>query len=73
MIMETETEFRLNNPPDDYISAVRFHKTLNQLLLVSAWDNSVRLYDTDSNTLKLRWKSQHPLLDCVFMVRKTIL
>lgn len=67
--METESEFLLNNPPEDYISAVQFHKTVSELLLVSAWDCSVRLYNTDSNKLKLKWMNEHPLLDCLFLVR----
>lgn len=42
---ETSSEFILKNGPDDGISAVKFGPHSNQLLLVSSWDSSVRLYD----------------------------
>lgn len=71
--MERKTEFQLNDVPKDHISAIKFHKTLNHLLLVSSWDGSVRLYDTNSNRLIINTIHESPVLDCVFMVRKWIL
>jgi cell cycle arrest protein BUB3 len=50
---ETSSEFVLKNGPDDGISAVKFGPHSNQLLLVSSWDSSVRLYDVQVRFLKL--------------------
>lgn len=66
--MEKSSEFQLNNLPSDYISAIKFPATSNQLLLVSSWDCTVRLYDTDENSLKFKWMHKEPILDCLFMV-----
>lgn len=37
------SEYQLDNPPTDGISAVKFGPKSSQLLLASSWDGSVRL------------------------------
>ncbi|XP_034235520.1 mitotic checkpoint protein BUB3 [Thrips palmi] len=66
MTGETRTEFKLQNTPDDSISSVKFGPNSVQFLLVSAWDGTVRLYDVTSNTLRLKYSHDHPVLDCCF-------
>ena len=64
---ETPNEFKLKNPPNDGISAVKFGGT-SQFLLTSSWDTSVRLYDIVSNNMRLKYHHQAPVLDCCFYV-----
>lgn len=71
--MERKTEYRLNNPPKEAISAVKFCQTSDQCLLVSSWDCSVRLLDIVDNTMLLKYTHKNPVLDCVFMVGEVII
>lgn len=66
--MELPTEYKLNNCPGDGISAVKFGPTSPQFLVVSSWDSTVRLYDVMSNTMRLKYNHQQPVLDCCFQV-----
>ena len=65
---ESPHEFKLNNPPGDGISAVKFGPTSSQFLLVSSWDESVRLYDVVANSMRLKYNHSAPVLDCCFQV-----
>ncbi|KAJ2452503.1 mitotic spindle checkpoint protein Bub3 [Coemansia sp. RSA 2336] len=44
-------QFELSQPPSDGISKVKFHPTDDAKLLVSSWDQKVRLYDAQNNQL----------------------
>ncbi|XP_028394573.1 mitotic checkpoint protein BUB3-like [Dendronephthya gigantea] len=59
-------EFVLESPPSDTISSVNFSPTSANFLLVSSWDDSVRLYDVSSNKQRLTYNHQGPVLDCCF-------
>lgn len=63
---ESSSEFLLKNGPDDGISSVKFGPNSNQFLLVSSWDTNVRLYDVQSNNLRLKYTHGHPVLTCTF-------
>ncbi|KAK7486231.1 hypothetical protein BaRGS_00022554, partial [Batillaria attramentaria] len=63
---ESPNEFKLNNPPGDGISAVKFGPTSSQFLLVSSWDDSVRLYDIIANNMRLKYSHSAAVLDCCF-------
>eukprot|EP00823_Brevimastigomonas_motovehiculus_P009332 TRINITY_DN89_c0_g3_i1.p1 TRINITY_DN89_c0_g3~~TRINITY_DN89_c0_g3_i1.p1 ORF type:complete len:339 (+),score=56.97 TRINITY_DN89_c0_g3_i1:85-1101(+) len=60
------TEFQLSSPPSDGISTVKFaHKS--DLLLISSWDNTVRLYNTTKNELLNKYEEHKgAVLDCTF-------
>ncbi|CAF0708524.1 unnamed protein product [Brachionus calyciflorus] len=58
------SEFQLQDPPTDGISSVKFNQKSSQFLLVSSWDQSVRLYDIDTNRLKHTFSHKQPVLDC---------
>ncbi|XP_052110362.1 mitotic checkpoint protein BUB3.1 [Arachis duranensis] len=55
----------LSDPPSDGISNLRFSNH-SDLLLVSSWDKSVRLYDASANVLKAEFMHGGPVLDCCF-------
>jgi len=59
-------EFKLNNPPEDGISAVKFAPNSSQFLLVSSWDKTVRLYDVAANSMRMKYSHNDPVLDCCF-------
>lgn len=61
------SEYEVNDSPTDAISSVRFSPKNSQYLLASSWDSHVRLYDIESNTLKVSYKHEKPVLDCCFM------
>ncbi|XP_071946802.1 mitotic checkpoint protein BUB3-like [Antedon mediterranea] len=63
---ETSNEFKLNQCPDDGISAAKFSPKSSQFLLVSSWDESVRLYDVQSNLLRTKYSHSQAVLDCCF-------
>lgn len=66
---DVRSEFKLKNPPEDAISAVKFVPGNSPLLLVSSWDSTVRLYDTNTNLMKHRYShNQRPVLDCAIKV-----
>ena len=72
MVVEAPNEFKLNNAPTDGISAVKFSPVSPQFLLVSSWDNSVRLYDTNNNSMRIKYSHSAPVLDCCFYVSTLI-
>ncbi|KAJ8485422.1 hypothetical protein OPV22_017907 [Ensete ventricosum] len=55
----------LSEPPSDGISNLRFSNHTD-LLLVSSWDKSLRLYDAGANVLKGEFVHAGPALDCCF-------
>lgn len=66
--MTGSNEFKLNQPPEDGISSVKFNPNTSQFLLVSSWDTSVRLYDVPANTMRLKYQHTGAVLDCAFYV-----
>mmetsp|Transcript_47252 Transcript_47252/g.119672 ORF Transcript_47252/g.119672 Transcript_47252/m.119672 type:complete len:330 (+) Transcript_47252:80-1069(+) len=61
-------EVRLQHPPLDAISQIRFAPIAGSgLLLVSSWDAHVRLYDAASNRLMGMKKHNKAILDCTFV------
>ena len=72
---EGKTEFQLKSPPEDGISAVEFcPKTSgNNLLLVSSWDRTIRLYDIVRNEQRLAVSSGMPVLDCAWQDQARVL
>lgn len=66
--MESRTEFKLKNPPTDAVSAVEFGPNSTQFLLVSSWDSTVRLYDIQTNSMRLKYNHDLPVLDIAFQV-----
>lgn len=71
--MTGSNEYKLNQGPDDSISAVKFSPSTTQFLLVSSWDCTVRLYDVGSNTMRMKYQHTAPVLDCAFYVGHKIL
>lgn len=62
-----QSEFALSAPPADGISALSFGGSKSpDLLLVSSWDSTLRLYDVHFNVLKLKADFDAPVLDCCF-------
>lgn len=59
------SQFDIKNPPTDGITKIRFANLSNRLV-VSSWDKFVRYYDVIENSLKLKLKTQSPVLDCCF-------
>ncbi|KAG6789724.1 hypothetical protein POTOM_005848 [Populus tomentosa] len=55
----------LSNPPADGISNLRFSNH-SDLLLVSSWDKTVRLYDASANALRGEFLHGGAVLDCCF-------
>ncbi|XP_064451472.1 mitotic checkpoint protein BUB3 isoform X1 [Mirounga angustirostris] len=64
--MTGSNEFKLNQPPEDGISSVKFSPNTSQFLLVSSWDTSVRLYDVPANSMRLKYQHTGAVLDCAF-------
>uniref|UniRef100_A0A2K5MT79 BUB3 mitotic checkpoint protein n=1 Tax=Cercocebus atys TaxID=9531 RepID=A0A2K5MT79_CERAT len=58
--------FKLNQPPEDGISSVKFSPNTSQFLLVSSWDTSVRLYGVPANSVRLKYQRTGAVLDCAF-------
>ncbi|ERN06524.1 mitotic checkpoint protein BUB3.3 isoform X1 [Amborella trichopoda] len=56
---------KLQRPPNDAISRVRFAPESNNLL-VSSWDCTLSLYDANNSCLRNRFSSGFPILDCCF-------
>lgn len=59
-------EFRLDQAPIDCIQSVKFGQIDNQHLLAASWDCTVRLYDVNSNQLKVQYTHDAPVFDAVF-------
>lgn len=66
--MTGSNEYKLNQGPDDSISAVKFSPSTAQFLLVSSWDCTVRLFDVGANTMRMKYQHAAPVLDCAFYV-----
>ncbi len=65
--MPQKAEFELNQPPGDGITCVTFSDIAgSNRLLVSSWDNTVRLYDVNQNSLLHMYSHQYAVLDCCF-------
>eukprot|EP00112_Aurelia_sp_Birch-Aquarium-sp1_P003081 Seg1345.10 transcript_id=Seg1345.10/GoldUCD/mRNA.D3Y31 product="Mitotic checkpoint protein BUB3" protein_id=Seg1345.10/GoldUCD/D3Y31 len=62
----TPNEFKLNDPPSDGISAVKFSPTSSNFLIASSWDKSVRLYDVGNNNMRMQYSHNSAVLDCCF-------
>jgi cell cycle arrest protein BUB3 len=62
--MEAGSERPLENPPQDGISSLAFSPSSSNLLLVSSWDKTARLYDGTSNVAKGIWRNHAAVLDC---------
>jgi len=65
MQQHSPQEFELFAPPTDGISAVHFAPGEN-LLLVSSWDSTVRLYDVVRNEARIKYNNKASVLDCCF-------
>lgn len=68
--MTGSNEYKLNQGPEDSISAVKFSPSTGQFLLVSSWDCTVRLYDVGGNSMRIKYSHLAPVLDCAFYVNK---
>lgn len=66
--MTGSNEYKLNQGPEDSISAVKFSPSTTQFLLVSSWDCTVRLFDVGGNTMRMKYQHTAPVLDCAFYV-----
>lgn len=58
------SEYQLDNPPLDGISAIKFSPQNSQYLIASSWDHSVRLYDVTNNRLLNTFNHAAAVLDC---------
>lgn len=65
-LTDAPNEFKLENLPNDCVSAVKFGTSSNQFLLVSSWDTTVRLYDVTNNNLRVKYSHTSAVLDCCF-------
>lgn len=63
---DSPNEFALNTPPNDGITAVKFSPLSSQFLLASSWDSTVRLYDVQNNTQRIKYQHGGAVLDCCF-------
>lgn len=70
--MTGSNEYKLNQGPEDSISAVKFSPSTAQFLLVSSWDSTVRLYDVVTNTIRMKYQHTAPVLDCAFYVSRRL-
>jgi cell cycle arrest protein BUB3 len=66
-------EYKLNNPPTDGITRVKFSPTNVNQLLATSWDSHARVYDILSNTILDQWQhdTQSSLLDGCFSIDGT--
>ncbi|KAF8783045.1 mitotic checkpoint protein BUB3-like [Argiope bruennichi] len=63
---DSTNEFKLEEAPEDLISAVNFGPSSSQFLLASSWDCTVRLFDVSNNTKRIQYNHDAPVLDCCF-------
>ena len=70
---EGKTEYQLKSPPEDGISAVEFCPTSTNMLLVSSWDRTIRLYEVGKNEQRLAVSSAMPVLDCAWQDQARVL
>jgi cell cycle arrest protein BUB3 len=64
--MEGPNEFELSSLPSDGITNIVFAPTSPSFLFASSWDKSVRLYDVNSNVLRVQYHHSAAVLDCTF-------
>jgi cell cycle arrest protein BUB3 len=60
------SEIQLSSPPADGITNVVFGRHTPDSLLVSSWDNSVRLYNTTQNVQVHQYQHKAAVLDVCF-------
>lgn len=61
------SQYELPNPPSDGITAVQFAPKSSHRLLVSSWDKSTYLYDTENGGQLLKqFESPAAVLDVTF-------
>jgi cell cycle arrest protein BUB3 len=60
------SEIMLVAPPSDGISNVSFSRVRKELLLVTSWDSTTRLYDVMNNTPKATYDFGGACLSCCF-------
>jgi cell cycle arrest protein BUB3 len=60
------SEIHLSTPPSDGVSNVVFGRHTPDSLLVSSWDNSVRLYNTTQNVQLHQYQHKAAVLDVCF-------
>jgi WD40 repeat protein len=65
------SEYELSSPPSDTISNVTFTPN-SEFLLVSSWDETVRLYSLSANVIKCKYVHSQAVLDCVCAVSNFI-
>ncbi len=63
MAEQSKLEFALSQPPTDGVTRVRFLNS-KRFLVVSSWDQTVRLYDVAADKMVARHDSGSPVLDC---------
>ncbi|TPX31953.1 hypothetical protein SeMB42_g07677 [Synchytrium endobioticum] len=61
-----QPDYELSDPPSDGISCVSFAPKDPQILCVSGWDKSVRVYDVKNNILRAKYDHQAPVLSTSF-------
>ena len=54
--MSQGQEYELASPPSDGVSSMSFSPMPSNLLLVTSWDQTVRLYDVVNNTQKAKFE-----------------
>jgi len=64
--VSASNEFKLNDPPADGVTAVKFSPTSSNFLIASSWDKSVRLYDVGNNNMRIKYAHNGAVLDCCF-------
>jgi cell cycle arrest protein BUB3 len=60
------SEIHLSSPPADGVSNVVFGRHTPDSLLVSSWDNTVRLYNTTDNVQVHQYSHKAAVLDACF-------
>ena len=75
-MVEPGKQVALENPPKDGISALSFAPSSSNLLLVSSWDKTARLYQTHTHTqthnvAKGIWRNHAAVLDCAIQDDET--
>ncbi|KAI0261891.1 WD40 repeat-like protein [Gloeopeniophorella convolvens] len=62
----SDTQTELKGAPFDSISSLQFSPTSSNLLLASAWDSTVRLYDVTANEEKTKFDHRAAVLSAIF-------
>jgi cell cycle arrest protein BUB3 len=68
----TESEFCLNNPPNDGISSLSFSPFHNSLLLVTSWNSEATIYNTSKNSISSKSIQDRALLDGIWINSNTV-